>query len=375
MLGFATLSGSAMLCAHHRHLLMDQCTNENIGSTSDVLFSSNLKDTQCIDEDFNYNLNAPKVGKIIVASGDRIECRNDDYFVRFGHCQHFPNGLRRRSMTYEVLDGRICIKPRLLVQKNSTYMVPCDCTLEDLRDLSVPIGLGRCQRIIYIKSDPDCSSLGSFPPYNSTYLCPGARRAAKEILFMSDWVNVQARTVHATGITVLQSTTSCEPLRCLENERPESGSFDRYIFRDCAMRNSHQVQNPVLAFRWSTDGPLADQDRLTVSINGIESYSWTADHDDHASLPEIPMPAIRLGAGIVNVSWKFIRPFCEDCKTVDSVIITLERWSSRRKPHLQNHSFAIPVSKDYPARWSPSWLSPGIAAHILLQKTHTDTDC
>jgi hypothetical protein len=279
MLEFVTLLGFPVPYAHHRHLLTDQCINENIGSTSDVLFSSNLKDTQCIDKDFNYNLNAPKVGNIEAASGDCVECRNDDYFVIFGHCQHFPNGLRRRSMTYEVLSGRICIKPRILVQKNSTYMVPCDCTLEDLRDLSVPIGLGRCQRIIYIKSDPDCSSFDSFPPYNSTYLCPDVRGTAKEVLFISDWANVQARAVHATGITVLQSTTSCEPLRCLENERPESGNFDRYVFRDCTMRNVTNCR-PWLVTRDSVrllpqmdSGESVYTVRLNIVLSLEQSYS------------------------------------------------------------------------------------------------------
>jgi hypothetical protein len=84
------------------------------------------------------------------------------------------------------------------------------------------------------------------------------------------------------------------------------------------------VRTPFLAFRWGTDKPLREQDLLTVSINGIESYSWTSK-PEKPRLKEIPMPGLKLPSGIVDITWKFTRPFIADKKQItDPAIITLE---------------------------------------------------
>lgn len=50
------------VCNSVRHLILDHCKTDQVGPAIDVLFSSSTRDTQCIDENFKFHLNAPKTG-------------------------------------------------------------------------------------------------------------------------------------------------------------------------------------------------------------------------------------------------------------------------------------------------------------------------
>ena len=121
--------------------------------------------------------------------------------TNIGPCQHLPNGIRERAVQYELVTGRICQKSRSTSHLDERITVPCDCTVDDLRQISGPIGMSRCQQLIFIKTDPDCAQKDYFPPYKYSAECSGIEvPPANQALFINDWNHAGAGSLNSGAI-------------------------------------------------------------------------------------------------------------------------------------------------------------------------------
>lgn len=289
-----------------------------------------------------------------------IDCQAEDYIMTFGHCHHQPDGSHNRQIQYNLVSGVVCRQRQPL----PTHEQPCDCTPADLRKIMVPIGINTCQRIIYIRPDPDCIITDFYDAYKSYEKNCSSIRPPDDVFFINDWNYAASKAAHSRHVKINNILTNCQKIPCLENERPESVpgvDYSIYRYQNCTMDDqnnrivgyqcptwkvtrdnmilsprasgittmfslflniSSEISRPVAVLRLYSDGPLREADRLIVRVDGFERYQWTAV-ENRQVLSGIPLPAITLHEGPIDLSIEFVRPylpFRDDIKYPNALI-------------------------------------------------------